>query len=250
MTFSFTYPSAKDFNDLIVALSKATDSITINVTEDGINGRYVEPDTKSMMVILNVPKTYFSSYEIEKPLSVELNLASLRKILSKAKSRTASVEVSETDSGMRITVKDSKLGTKSNIYVSSKKGDVSDGGEPKVSPTVKLSLDSKILELVVGDSSIVGEEVVIKGEGEEVVFSSSEEGKEYNAVMRKDKPLKYIEVIDNAESKFRVELLKEASSVTSSFSNIDVELGTNIPLKMRGEADAGGQITVWIAPVI
>ncbi|BBG24185.1 hypothetical protein [Sulfuracidifex tepidarius] len=250
MTFSFTYPSAKDFNDLIVALSKATDSITINVTDEGINGRYVEPDTKSMMVILNVPKTFFSSYEIEKPLSLELNLASLRKVLSKAKSRTASVEVSETDSGMRITVKDNKLGTKSNIYVSSKKGEVNDGGEPKVSPTVKMSLDSRVLELVVGDSSIIGDEVLIKGEGEEVTFSTSERGKEYTATMRKDKPLKYIEVADSAESKFRAELLKEAVSITSNFSNVDVELGTNIPLKMRGEADAGGQVTVWIAPVI
>ncbi|MUN28282.1 hypothetical protein [Sulfuracidifex metallicus] len=250
MTFSFVYPSAKDFSSFVSALSKVTDNFVLNITEEGVNGRYVEPDTKSMMIILDIPKTYFSLFEVEKPLSVELNLSSLKKVLLKAKSKTATVEVAETDSGIRITVRDQKVGTKSNIYLASNKGDVNLGAEPKVEHTVKFSLESKVVERIAGDSSVIGEEVTVKGEGEEVMFYTSEEGKEYTAILRKDKPLKYLEVNDIAESKFRIELIKEGIDVVSQFSDVEVNIGSNIPMKLRSEADAGGQFTVWIAPVV
>jgi len=250
VTFFLSYPSAKDFYSFVLSMSKVTDNLSINITPEGMNGRYVEPDTKSLMVILDISKSYFSSYEIEKPISVELNLASLRKVLSKARSKNATVEISETDSGMKITVIDGKLGTKSNIYLTSRKSDVISGVEPKVSHNVKLTLTSDVLDRVVGDSSIISDAVYMRAEGEEVKMEASEEGKEYSVVMRKEKPLKYLDLNGSAESKFRVELLKQASNIMANFSTVDVEIGTGIPMKLRGEADAGGQIVIWIAPVV
>ena len=242
-----TYPNAKDFYSLLSALVKVSDEIVLNFTEDSIFSRYLTDD-KVLMVILKISKEFLEDYNIEKPLGIKVNISDLKKILSKAKSKSASVTLEETEAGLKVTVRDEKTGVRSNIYVKGEKTGVDQLSEPKVNLTATFTINGKILSEIAKDLSLIGEEVTISANEDTVTFSVEESGRTYKAILKQDKPLTSIKVDSPAEAVYSIEVLKDVLKASSFSSNVSVGFGKNIPMKIEARTDSGGQLIFWIAP--
>ncbi|ACR42357.1 DNA polymerase sliding clamp [Saccharolobus islandicus] len=246
--FKIIYPNAKDFFSFINSITKVTDSIILNFTEDGIFSRHLTED-KVLMAIIRIPKDVLSEYSIDSPTSVKLDVSSVKKILSKARSKKATIELSETDSGLKIIIRDEKSGAKSTIYLKAEKGQVEQLTEPKVNLTVNFTTDESILNVIAADVSLVGEEMRISTEEDKVKIEAGEEGKKYVALLMKDKPLKELSIDASATSSYSAEMFKDAITGARGFSAPTmVSFGENLPMKIDVEAVSGGHMIFWIAP--
>ncbi len=246
--FKVVYPSAKDFFSFISSVAKVSDIVTLNLTEDGVFSRHLTED-KTLMALAKIPKDVLSDYSIEKPLSVKLDITSVKKVLSKAKSKKATIEIDETESGIKIVIKDEKSGTKSNIYLKVEKGDVEQINEPKVSLSASFTTDDKVLDIIAGDLSLIGEEMKISAYEDRVEMEVEEQGKKYISILTKDKSLKDISVESSASASYSVEMFKNAVAALRGFSApITVSFGNNLPIKLSVNVPSGGQMTFWIAP--
>ncbi len=243
------YPNSKDFYYLINAMSKLSDSIIINFTKDGINSKYLTED-KILMGILNMPKDVLEEYEIEKEMSVKLDLNYVKKFISKARSSKSSVEITETDAGIKITIVDNKTGTRSNIYVKGEKGEPQPLKEPNVSLPVAATLSGDVFKTVIDDAETIGDEVAIEAKEDSIEVTAEEAGKSYTAILRKDKPITDLTVEKPSKSVYSLEVLKTAASVSGFTDNLRIEFGSNLPLKLEALGENGASLVFWIAPRI
>ncbi|BAK54265.1 DNA polymerase sliding clamp [Sulfurisphaera tokodaii] len=242
-----TYSSAKDFYSLLSGLLKVTDEIILNFTEDSIFSRYLTDD-KVLMVIFKIPKEYLEDYTIDKPLGIKININDLKKILGKAKSKSATVTLEETEAGLKVTVRDEKTGTRSNIYIKGEKTSIDQLTEPKVNLSVTFTTDGDVLKDIARDLSLVGEEVEISADENTVTLSTEEAGRTYKSLLKQDKPLKSLNVESPSKAVYSIEVLKDVFKVTSISQNVTVGFGNNIPMKIEVPTDSGGQLIFWIAP--
>jgi proliferating cell nuclear antigen len=243
------YSNAKDFYSLLAGLNEIADEVVLNFIEDSIYSSYLTDD-KSLMGVLVISKEYLEDYSIDKPVGVKINLNEVKKILGKAKSKTTSVMIDETDAGLKITLRDEKSGLRSNIYVKGEKVETQRLTEPKVSLPVSFSLDGSILKKILSDASIVTEEEVQISTTDDngIEFSAEESGKSYKAKLRQDKPLKSVTIEAESRSFYKIEVLKTAFKALAFSEDVTVSFGTNVPLRGEATTESGGYLRFWIAP--
>jgi DNA polymerase sliding clamp subunit B len=80
--FRLIYGSSKDFYYIISSMSKITEKIILNFTDEGINSKHLTED-KVMMGVISVPRDALDEYSLDKPLSIELDLGEIKKIFAK-----------------------------------------------------------------------------------------------------------------------------------------------------------------------
>ncbi|MEM0293193.1 MAG: DNA polymerase sliding clamp [Saccharolobus sp.] len=242
------YPSAKDFYSFINSITKVTDNVVLNFTEDGIFSKYLTDD-KVLMALMKISKEVLSEYTIEKSTAFKLEATALKKIMAKIKSKKAIIEINETDNGLKFVIRDEKSGIRSNIYVKAEKIEVEQLSEPKVNLSVTFSVDRKILNTITGDAALIGEEIRLSAKEDKIEIEVDEGGRKYTAFLEKDKSLKELIIDSAASASYSVEMFKLAVTALRDFSSpITISFGTNLPLKMVTEAPAGGYMTFWIAP--
>jgi proliferating cell nuclear antigen len=243
------YSNAKDFYSLLAGLNEIADEVVLNFIEDSIYSSYLTDD-KSLMGVLVISKEYLEDYSIDKPVGVKINLNEVKKILGKAKSKTTSVMIDETDAGLKITLRDEKSGLRSNIYVKGEKVETQRLTEPKVSLPVSFSLDGSILKKILSDASIVTEEEIQISTTDDngIEFSTEESGKSYKAKLRQDKPLKSVTIEAESRSFYKIEVLKTAFKALAFSEDVTVSFGTNVPLRGEATTESGGHLRFWIAP--
>ncbi|BCS92030.1 DNA polymerase sliding clamp 2 [Metallosphaera sp. J1] len=244
--FRAIYGSARDFYYIISSMSKITDELTLNLTEEGIGTKYLTDD-KVMMGVVEISKDALEEYSIEKPVSVKLNLGDLKKILSKMKGRST-VEIVETADGIRISMRDEKTGTRSNLSIKAEKGEPQALKEPSVAHSVTIGIGGDILTILVDESMQVGEEVEIKTEDDRVSFEVEEAGKRYSAILRNGKPLTKLEIEKPGSSRYSLPVLEKVSSALSFSKEIEIGFGAGIPMKLTAPLEKGASIRFWVAP--
>ncbi|BCU70679.1 DNA polymerase sliding clamp [Stygiolobus caldivivus] len=243
------YSNAKDFYSLLAGMNEIADDIVLNFAEESIYSFYLTDD-KAIMGIMQISKEYLEDYTIDKPLGIKVNINEIKKILGKAKSKTTSVMIDETDAGLKITLRDEKTGLRSNIYVKGEKLEVQQLTEPKVSLPVSFSLEGPILKKILSDASIVTEEEVELSTTEDngIEFSAEENNRVYKAKLVQDKPLKSVSVESESKSIYKLEVLKTAFKALSFSDDVTISFGTNVPLKGEASTDSGGHLRFWVAP--
>jgi len=245
--FKAIYPSSKDFYYLINAMSKLSDSIVINFTQEGIVSRYLTDD-KVLMGVLNIPKDSLEEYSIEKEVSVKLDLTNMKKILGKARSSKSRLEITETDAGIKIVIVDDKSGTRSNIYVKGEKGEIQNLKEPSVSLTVSATFSGDILKTIIDDAEEISEEAEFSTEDDYIKIYVEESGKTYTAFLKNSKPLSSLEIEKPSKSIYSLEVLKTVASAANFTNNLKLNFGTNLPMKIEAAGEKGASLSFWIAP--
>ncbi|EHP69554.1 DNA polymerase sliding clamp subunit [Metallosphaera yellowstonensis MK1] len=245
--FRLIYGSSKDFYYIISSMSKITEKIILNFTDEGINSKHLTED-KVMMGVISVPRDALDEYSLDKPLSIELDLGEIKKIFAKAKSSRSSMEISETESGIRITVRDEKTGTRTNLYLKGAKAEPQVLKEPNVTPSTILVMKGETLKMLVDEGLEVGEEITLRSEAEEVIAEVEELGKRYVAHLRNSKPLSKLEIESPGSARYSLPVLEKLASTLNFSDELEVGFGSGIPLRTQVILDRGALIKFWVAP--
>ncbi|ARM75825.1 DNA polymerase sliding clamp [Acidianus manzaensis] len=245
--FKAVYSSSSDFYHILTALSKLTDNPVFNFTENGIIIRHLTDD-KVLMGVVKFTKDSLDDYEIEKPISIKISVNDIKKIMTKAKSKNSSIELSETESGLKIVIIDEKTGTKSNIYVKAEKGDIQEIKEPNVSLSVSASLEGDILKTIVDDSLKISEEIEFSAENDSLMVTSEESGKSYTAILKNQQPLNDLTIESSAKAVYSGEVLKTVSTAVGFANTLKLSFGNNMPMKTEVTLYKDASLSFWIAP--
>jgi proliferating cell nuclear antigen len=245
--FKVIYRNAKEFLQFINGLSQISDKVILNLTEEGLIVRHLTED-KSIMAILNISKEVFDEYIIEKPISINIDLDSFKKLLKKVAVKKAIIELSETETGAKVVVREMSSGIKATAYIKGDKGSINLLNEPKVSLTVSFTVEGKILSNIVEEASVISEQIDFKAEEDKVEVSSEEAGKAYRAILRQEKPLKALRIDSPAIASYNLELIKDVVKAVRSIGDVTVDFGTNMPIKIAVRGEVGGLLGFWVAP--
>lgn len=245
--FRAVYANSTDFYHLVTALSKLTDAPIFNFTEEGIVVRHLTDD-KVLMEVARLPKESLEDYNVEKPLGVKININDLKKVMSKAKSKNSTIELSETEAGVKIVIIDEKTGTKSNLYVKAEKGEIEPIKEPNVSLSIIARFKGDILKTVVEDSLKISEEIEFSAEGDSLTISSEEAGRSYKAILKNQQPLTELVIENSARAVYNGEVLKTVANAAGFADDLKLSFGTNLPMKVEVELYNNATLAFWIAP--
>ncbi|MEM0047451.1 MAG: hypothetical protein QW464_01025 [Ignisphaera sp.] len=80
----FSYPSAKDFTNILKTLSEIVDEVLFKVSEKGVNVKALDP-SRVAMISITLPAESFQEFRAEKELSIGLAVGNLTKILKQLK---------------------------------------------------------------------------------------------------------------------------------------------------------------------
>lgn len=232
---------------MIGGMVRLSEEITLNFGEDGIYSRYLTDD-KVLMGVLSIPKTVMGEYVIDKPVAYKMSVTELKKVLGKAQSKRATVTIQEVEGGLKIIVTDARSGTKSNLYVKAEQTLLENLQEPKVTHSVKMKVEGKILKSVIKEAEVISSEATFEAEEGKVLVKSEAEGKTYEAHLLPDKPLKELQVNEPGSATYSLEVLKDAVSGSSFSDNVDVFFGNNVPMKIEALGEEGAKLVFWIAP--
>jgi len=248
--FKVIYRNAKEFIGFLSAVGKITDNVVINLAEDGLISRYLTEDN-SMMSVINISKEVFDEYVIEKPVSLTIDVASLKKILRKVAGKKANIEVSESEVGIKVVVRDMSSGIKSTAYIKTEKSyNLQLLKEPNVNLSVSFTLEGKIFKHLVDEASLIDDQLNFKAEKDYIEIYSEGTGKMYKAVLKQDKPLKELRIDAETEAAYNMENLKDVAKAIGSMNLVTIEFGKNTPIKIYSKGEIGGYIGFWVAPRI
>ncbi|MEM0373548.1 MAG: DNA polymerase sliding clamp [Sulfolobaceae archaeon] len=248
--FKIIYRNAKEFVQFLSAVGKISDNITINLTEEGMISRHLTEDN-SMMSVINISKEVFDEYVIEKPVSINMDIASLKKVLRKVTGKKSTIEISESEVGIRVTLRDMSTGIKSTTYVKTEKSyNLQVLKEPNVSLSVSFTLEGKIFKHIVDEASLIGDQLNFKAEKDYIEIYSEGTGKLYKATLRSEKPLKELRIDSETEAAYNMEHMKDVAKAIGSMKIITIEFGKNTPIKIYSKGETGGYIGFWVAPRI
>lgn len=247
--FSIRYSEGLLFRKYVLSSTKPLSDVPLRVSEDSFLIRGLSPD-KSVLIEVSIPGASFTEYSVSGVNDLTLERDEFSKILKKL-GRNDIIQLSyEEGSGVvKTKLVNSKSGVERSydVRISGLEGPV----DPiQVELPVTIKIETSILQRIIKDAKLVGEELTIKYSKDSVEFSSLSEGREYRVTLERGRHL--LELTSSSlgvvTSTYDIDLLKTIMSVLSVFDVATLEFGPSLPLKISLLSEEGVSITSWIAP--
>lgn len=247
--FSVKHPDGLSFRKYLVSVAKPLSDIPLRVSEEGFLVRGLSPD-KSVLAEVFIPPTVFEEYNVSGVNDLTIERDELIKILKRL-GKNDSLILAYEEGGGRVRAKlvNSKSGVERSydVRVASLEGPV----DPiQVDLPITMRVETSIMERVLRDAKLVGEELTITCSGDVVEFTSSSEGREFRTVLERGKQLLELtsEAKERVSSTYDIDLLKTAAVALSAFEVALVGFGPSLPLKISLSGEEGVSVTLWVAP--
>ncbi|MEM0086327.1 MAG: hypothetical protein QXD37_04735 [Zestosphaera sp.] len=247
--FSIKYSEGLLFRKYVLSSTKPLSDVPLRVSEEGFLIRGLSPD-KSILIEVNIPSSSFTEYSASGVNDLTLERDEFSKVLKKL-GRNDTIQLSYEEGGGIIKAKliNSKSGVERSydVRVAGLEGPV----DPvQVELPVLVRVETSILQKIIKDAKLVGEELTMKYSRDSVEFTSLSEGREYMVVLERGKHL--LELTSTysgaAVSTYDIDLLKTLIPVLSVFDVATLEFGPSLPLKVSLSSEEGVNITSWVAP--
>ena len=244
------HEGASKFKYVIQALAKINDEGVFVFGEDMFMANVMSPD-KVTMAVLKVESISFASYEVEEPVSLQVRLDDLNKIVRRA-TRNDKL-VFEYDVNQRILVvslEDSKTGLLRQFEVPSMVLEGYKPREPNPEFTATIEMYSDDFKAIIQDAKVVGD--LITFEAREDVFRVHVIGeeKEYEWIMRDGDPLIRLQVDEESRSSYTRQSLEATTKPTSAAEVVKLSFSTDYPLQVEFALPYGERLVVYTAPSI
>ncbi|MGC8975658.1 MAG: hypothetical protein ACP5KB_05645 [Thermoprotei archaeon] len=247
--FSIRYSEGLLFRKYVLSSTKPLSDVPLRVSEDSFLIRGLSPD-KSILIEVSIPSASFTEYSVSGVNNLTLERDELSKILKRL-GRNDIIQLSyEEGSGVvKAKLVNSKSGVERSydVRISGLEGPV----DPiQVELPVTIKVETSILQQIIKEAKLVGEELTIKYSKDSVEFSSLTEGREYRVTLERGRHLLELTSSSSgvAASTYDIDLLKTIVPVLSVFDVATLEFGPSLPLKISLLSEEGVSITSWVAP--
>lgn len=239
--------SASEWRAVASAVKTLVEEATFDATSEGVTFRAMDPSHVAL-VDLTWPVAAWAAYECDKPFKFSVRVEDLTKLINRADTKDA-VEISSGEDDA-IAVKFSN-GYKREFNIHLIESTASSAPLPKLEFDTKATMTKTILEKVLGDISVVSDQVTILASKEKITFSGkSDVGKAEISLAKNDADV--LELQSNAESKATYSIdyisgiLKALGGVADT---LELEYSTKKPIRLQLKLnDLGAKMFYFLAP--
>ncbi|WP_070807810.1 DNA polymerase sliding clamp [Pyrodictium occultum] len=240
-----SYPDAKSFYNMLDAISKIVDEITMIITSDGVRAVALDP-AHVALINIELPPESFIEYEVEDgEVKLGFNVANTAKIVKRGKKGDKlDIEVDEervTWSIVGATIKRYRL---LNLDVP-----VPEVPEAQLEFKIRIAMVVDPFKNALKDAEAVGDTVELEAPDENTFIIRGVGAATAEAKIRSDSPaVVEFHVEEPGKSAYSIEYLKHVLSLTRVADTITIEFSQNMPLRLKFQLPAGGGVTYLLAP--
>ncbi len=245
--FELKIDDAKSFKDSVDAIATLIDESEFDINQDGMFLRAMDP-SQIAMVDFKLPKSSFETFNVPEQTKIGLNLDDLARIMSRVRpGENLTLKLDDTASRLELVFK-GKTTRKFNLPLL----DIGNTSPktPSIEFDAKIKLNGNVIKEGLKDASLVSSHVILKAT--EKGFDITAHGDKGDVVIEalKEQDI-LLEHTVNAEAKamFPLEYLNDLLKSADASSIVEINLGTDKPLKLQYEVGAA-TLTYFLAPRI
>ncbi|MDA4126734.1 MAG: proliferating cell nuclear antigen (pcna) [Thaumarchaeota archaeon] len=239
--------TAHEWKAIAAAVKTLVEEATFEANSEGLSFRAMDPSHVAL-VDLTLPNSSFSSYECDKPFKFSVRVEDLVKLVGRSETKD-SVEIGSTEEDA-IAVRLSN-GYKREFTIHLIESTAGAAPLPKLEFDVKAILTKTFLEKVLGDISVVADQVTIQASKEKLSFSGkSDVGKADISVAKNDADVLELQVGADSKATYSVDyiigILKALGGVADT---VEVEYSAKKPIRLMLKLnDQGAKLWYFLAP--
>jgi proliferating cell nuclear antigen len=239
--------TAQEWKAIAAAVKTLVEEATFEANSEGLSFRAMDPSHVALVDLI-LPNSSFSSYQCDKPFKFSVRVEDLVKLVGRSETKD-SVEIGSTEEDA-IAVRLSN-GYKREFTIHLIESTAGAAPLPKLEFDVKATLTKTFLEKVLGDISVVADQVTIQASKEKLGFSGkSDVGKADVSVAKNDADVLELQVGADSKATYSVDyiigILKALGGVADT---VEVEYSAKKPIRLMLKLnDQGAKLWYFLAP--
>lgn len=242
--FEIKIEDAKYWKNCVDSITSLIDEGSFSITKEGISLKAMDPSGISM-VSFSIPNKAFAKYEVDKPVSVGLNLENFGKIL--ASSRSDEQLVMKENNGKFVVEfigKNSRRRYKLPMIDAKKSADK----EPKIEFDSVVEVKSDSLKEILKDANLLSTHIGFKTDKESfVVVAKGDAGELEEEHMNNADVIKKMNTSKASSATFNLDYLERMISACPSNSVMMMSIKTEEPIKIDYKI-GDASISYFLAP--
>ena len=242
-----SFSKAKVFEDIVRMASGLLEEAIFTLDEDGMTMRSMDP-SRVALLDLDIPGSAFEVFEVDDTVKWGVNMERFAKILRRGSSGDTLVLSQESEDSLDIIFKGrAKRSFKLPLR------DISEDEQelPNVDSTSRASIFADVLMESVKDASLVGDNLTFEMDSETFRAAAHGNGQETNTELKKDdEALIELEVEENSKSTYGLSYLESMVKPMGKSDIVEIELGSDMPLKIHYPIEDEGRLLFILAPRI
>lgn len=226
----------------IDAIAALIDEGTFTIDESGIKLRAMDP-SQIALVDFVLPGKGFEKLEVQRPVSIGVDLAELSKITKRSKPEDK-IELSFDGNRLRMSFRGE---TTRNFSLSVMEASANPPREPKIDFTAEIKIAPNIIKEALKDAELISNHVALSAEGGLIVMADGDTGS-VDISLKEDKLLS-LNIKAPARAVFSLDHLNNILKEAEAPSVVSMGLKTDAPLRIEysiGDA----RVVYYLAPRI
>ncbi len=242
--FEIRIDNAKYWKDCVSAIVSLVDEGLFNITKEGISLKAMDPSSISM-ISFTMPNKSFSKFNVEKPVSIGLNMENLDKMLSRTREGESLVmKDSENKLLMEFIGPNGKRRYKLQLIDVKKSVEK----EPNVEFDSMVQINGEPLKDIIKDAAQLSSYVSFNASKNQFSVRARGDSGELEEFHENDSGiLKKLETKKDSESTFNLEFLENMIKACPPGNDINIALKSNEPM-MLGYNIGDASVTYFLAP--
>jgi len=239
--------TANEWRAIAAAVKTLVEEATFEANSEGMTFRAMDPSHVAL-VDLTLPNSSFQAYECDKPFKFSVRVEDLVKLIGRSDTKD-SVEIKNTEEdAIAVTFQN---GYKREFTIHLIESTAAAAPLPKLEFETKTTLTKTILEKILGDMSVVADQVTIQASKDKIAFSGkSDVGKAEVGLAKNDADVLKLESNADSKATFSIDyitsILKALGGVADT---VDVQYSSKKPLKMTFSLNSqGASLQFFLAP--
>ncbi len=249
MAAKISYPDAKAFQNIVEALSKIIDEVSLKLTPEGARIRAMDP-AKIALIDIWLPSSAFLEYSVEEEVTAGFNVAGLLKLLRRGR-RGDRLDLEVTPE--KITVRMVGDVVKKYVFNNLEVLEPEIPGELPFTFKVSATILADLFKEAVKDAETVGETMELEAPDENTLYirgvGAEGGGVEARLTVEAGQIIEY-RVEEPCKSRYSIDYLKYVLSLTKVADTAILEFSSNSPLRLRFTMPSEGRVDYLLAPKI
>lgn len=239
--------SSAEWRAIAAAVKTLVEEATFEANSEGLAFRAMDPSHVAL-VDLALPNSSWQAFQCDKPFKFSVRVEDLVKLISRADSKD-SIEIKETEEdAISFTFQN---GYKREFTIHLIESTAASAPLPKLEFETKATVTKTILEKVLGDMSVVADQVTIQASKDKIGFSGkSDVGKADVALAKNDADVLKLESSAESKATFSIEYIQSIIKALSSVADtVDIEYSSKKPLRLTFSLNSqGARLVFFLAP--
>ncbi len=242
-----SFSKAKVFEDIVRMASGLLEEATFTIDEDGMTMRSMDP-SRVALLDLDIPKSAFEDFEVEGSSKLGVNMERFAKILRRGSSGDTLTLKQDAEDSLDIVFRG-----KATRSFKLPLRDISENEQelPNINSTSSASIFAEVLMESVKDASLVGDNLTLEMVPGNLKAKAHGNGQETSTVVTEDdEALIELDVEEESKSTYGLSYLESMIKPMGKSDIIDIDLGSDMPLKIKYPIEDEGRLLFVLAPRI